>query len=294
MIPRLGYSLRFFLVYFLIIGGLAWFIVSKALDTLGSSVSQSAEEVLVDTANLLAELVGQQARDGDISVGPLRQLIPAYLDRKLDARIYDVTKHTPDLQVYVTNAKGIVLFDSSGQSEGADFSRWRDVMLTLQGRYGARSSPLDPDVQVAPSDEKALYVAAPVRQGDAIIIPEHGGEATTVKRGDVLSIHGQTGDVGPTARTSHKGTRTGHAGADQPPGIDGAGGAASGLEHVAQRLEAVEAVARSLARQQAADGKRHPHVVHGKDRRGGHGGPRPRSGGRIPLSWHLHRPRSRP
>ena len=93
MIPRLGYSLRFFLVYFLIIGGLAWFIVSKALDTLGSSVSQSAEEVLVDTANLLAELVGQQARDGDISVGPLRQLIPAYLDRKLDARIYDVTKH---------------------------------------------------------------------------------------------------------------------------------------------------------------------------------------------------------
>ena len=169
MIPRLGYSLRFFLVYFLIIGGLAWFIVSKALDTLGSSVSQSAEEVLVDTANLLAELVGQQARDGDISVGPLRQLIPAYLDRKLDARIYDVTKHKPDLQVYVTNAKGIVLFDSSGQSEGADFSRWRDVMLTLQGRYGARSSPLDPDVQVAPSDEKALYVAAPVRQGDAII-----------------------------------------------------------------------------------------------------------------------------
>ena len=61
MIPRLGYSLRFFLVYFLIIGGLAWFIVSKALDTLGSSVSQSAEEVLVDTANLLAELVGQPA-----------------------------------------------------------------------------------------------------------------------------------------------------------------------------------------------------------------------------------------
>lgn len=169
MIPRIGYSVRLFLIYFLIIGGLAWFIVSKALDTLGSSVSQSAEEILVDTANLVAEMIGQQAVNGEIRIDPIRKLVPAYLDRRLDAQIYEVLKEKPDLQLYVTDRNGIVLFDSTGQSEGEDFSEWRDVWFTLKGLYGARSSPLDANLQVAPPDEKALYIAAPIRSGNEII-----------------------------------------------------------------------------------------------------------------------------
>jgi hypothetical protein len=64
-----------------------------------------------------------------------------------------------ELRVYVADRQGSVVYDSTGQSLGKDFSQWRDVRLTLQGEYGARTTldlPGDPDSAV-------MYVAAPVR-----------------------------------------------------------------------------------------------------------------------------------
>jgi two-component system sensor histidine kinase CreC len=48
---------------------------------------------------------------------------------------------------------------------GEDYSQWNDVLLTLLGRYGARTS------QAVPGDElsSVMHVAAPVRDGDRII-----------------------------------------------------------------------------------------------------------------------------
>ncbi len=43
-------------------------------------------------------------------------------------------------RVYLTDARGKVVFDSSGQATGQDYSRWNDVWLTLRGQYGARST----------------------------------------------------------------------------------------------------------------------------------------------------------
>ncbi|MCU7933397.1 MAG: two-component system sensor histidine kinase CreC [Candidatus Thiodiazotropha sp. (ex Dulcina madagascariensis)] len=166
---RPGFSFRIALLYFLLIGGLFWFILHKALDTLDASVRQAAEDVMVDTANLLAEQVTQQSRNGVINTDRLDELISAYLARPLNAQIYSVFKASPDMQVYVTDAEGIVLFDSTGQHEDADFSAWRDVWLTLQGEYGARSSAVDITTKVSTPQDRVMYVAAAIYNGDDII-----------------------------------------------------------------------------------------------------------------------------
>jgi two-component system sensor histidine kinase CreC len=121
---------------------------------------ESAEEPLVDTANVLAELLGRQAeQSGALDVTPLREGFDRVNARALSARIYEITKEQVDLDVYVTDAQGILLFDTRGVSQpGEDFSRWRDVSLTLAGKYGARVSG-DPD---HPSIPRALHVAAPI------------------------------------------------------------------------------------------------------------------------------------
>jgi two-component system sensor histidine kinase CreC len=85
--------------------------------------------------------------------------------REFKATIFSLRKTGIDLRVYVTDAAGVVLFDSTGRNEGKDFSRWNDVARTLAGRYGARSTrdvPGDDDTQV-------LYVAAPVRHDGRIV-----------------------------------------------------------------------------------------------------------------------------
>ncbi len=164
-----SFSLRLYFVYFLMVGGASWFIASRSLQAVDVSVSQAAEEVLVDTANLLAEQLSHNLDGGKINVDALREYIPSYLQRRLDAHIYEKVKSRPDLQVYVTDDKGVVLFDSTGQATGKDFSLWHDVNRTLKGEYGARSSPLDYEAEDSPPSEKGLFVAAPIIAEDKIV-----------------------------------------------------------------------------------------------------------------------------
>jgi two-component system, OmpR family, sensor histidine kinase CreC len=67
--------------------------------------------------------------------------------------------------VYVVDAQGIVRYDSENLAVGQDYSRWRDVLLTLRGEYGARVT------RDAERDDgtSVFYVAAPiVHQGQRI------------------------------------------------------------------------------------------------------------------------------
>ncbi len=63
-----------------------------------------------------------------------------------------------EYRVYLTDARGKVVFDSSGQATGQDYSRWNDVWLTLRGQYGARSTRSDPHDEAS----SVMYIAAPV------------------------------------------------------------------------------------------------------------------------------------
>ena len=116
---------------------------------------KAAEESMVDVVQLFAARMEAENLD---TVG-LRQEWAAARQRIFAAKIFHLTKTTLDMNLYVTDERGIVVFDSDGgQSEGQDFRAKRDVALTFAGQYGARSTLLDP----ADSDSEVMFVAAPI------------------------------------------------------------------------------------------------------------------------------------
>jgi two-component system sensor histidine kinase CreC len=158
-------GVRIFLVYFLFVGLAGWFVLSTVMDEIRPGVRQSTEETLVDTANLLAEILRDEVKSGSLQQGRLPELLRAYGQRQPRASIWGVEKTRVNHRIYVTDAKGRVLLDSTGAAVGQDYSRWNDVLLTLRGEYGARSTreePNDPDSSV-------MYVAAPIMDGERII-----------------------------------------------------------------------------------------------------------------------------
>jgi two-component system, OmpR family, sensor histidine kinase CreC len=144
--------------------------------------------MMVDTANILAELArddlasGQLARDAGIGPAPLAsgaqsvinttqapgpavapnsrfsQHVQRYANRPIAAGIWGFSKQSLDYRIYITDDRGIVLFDSENRAVGADYSQWRDVALTLRGEYGARSTADTP----GDATSTAMHVAAPI------------------------------------------------------------------------------------------------------------------------------------
>lgn len=161
---RLGQQLLVF--YFLILGLVGWFVLDLVFGQAKPLVRQSAEETLVDAANLLAEIVVEDSDNGQVVITPeLRQALNRYAGRTPEAEIWGLKKNDITTHVYITGPTGVVLFDSRGLDEGQDFSSWNDVHLTLQGRYGARTTRTDPD---DPSTS-IMYVAAPIRYQGSLI-----------------------------------------------------------------------------------------------------------------------------
>ncbi len=126
---------------------------------------QSLEEVLVDTANLLAELVAEEVADGRLHEGHFEKAMSAFSERRLDARIWFLKKRDPNMIVYITDVHGSVLYHSKSAEVGQDYSQWNDVYLTLLGEYGARTTQEDPNDDFS----SVMYVAAPIRWGNKII-----------------------------------------------------------------------------------------------------------------------------
>jgi two-component system sensor histidine kinase CreC len=158
---------RILLVYLLLVGGGAWYLVAWTMNTVRPRYLESMEESLVDAANLFASAVETDAvTDGRIMPEGLRRLFDPAYHRTLDAQIYSIRKRAIDLRIYVTDTTGHVIYDSDhGADEGKDYSKWRDVRLTLAGGYGARGS------RAEPGDEASLviHVAAPVRANGRIV-----------------------------------------------------------------------------------------------------------------------------
>src|SRR4051812_2543452 len=126
---------RIFLVYLLLVGGGFFYLVAWILEGVRPRYLESMEESLVDAANLLAGVVETHAvADAKIEPAILRRSFDSAYGRTFDASIYSIQKKQIDLRIYVTDAQGRVLYDSdNARDEGKDYSRWRDVRLTLEG-----------------------------------------------------------------------------------------------------------------------------------------------------------------
>ena len=121
---------------------------------------ESAEESLVDTANVLATLLERQAYNGVIQTDELERTLQHVTKRPLNAKIFAIEKTAIVLHVYVTDANGIVLYDSAGRDIGKDYRGWIDVRRTLDGDYGARTTLAD----AADPASGVMYVGAAIRE----------------------------------------------------------------------------------------------------------------------------------
>ncbi|QQZ41668.1 two-component system sensor histidine kinase CreC [Pseudomonas sp. SK3(2021)] len=158
-------GIRIFLVYVLFVGLTGYFVLSTVMEEIRPGVRQSTEETLVDTANLLAEILRDDFKAGTLSENRWPELLKAYGERQPAATIWGLPKNQVNHRIYVTDAQGKVVLDSSGLAVGQDYSRWNDVYLTLRGQYGARSSR---SVADDPSSS-VMHVGAPIRDNGRII-----------------------------------------------------------------------------------------------------------------------------
>jgi len=176
---RFTIGLKVFVTFMVIALGISWYLVEETPEALAKEIDKAAEEVMVDTANLLSQVVTFDIKEDKINIDKLSNIIETYLKRKPNAKIYDVDKKRVTLDVYITDKKGIVIYDSTNRYVGEDFSKDNDVYLTLKGQYGARASAYDRSNKNPKSEEKAFYVAAPIYHDGAII-----GSLTVVKKAD--------------------------------------------------------------------------------------------------------------
>mgnify|MGYP000344909398 FL=1 len=157
-------STRLLLGWFVIAGLATVLFLNSILNQVPSSVRQASEEVMVESANLLAEIAEQHWQQGFASDSAFATAINRYLARQLDAQIWSRHKTGTELVIYLTDLNGTVLYHTDPSQIGADYSRWRDVSLTLRGEYGARTTRIDPEDDTS----SLMYIAAPVYQGDQL------------------------------------------------------------------------------------------------------------------------------
>jgi two-component system, OmpR family, sensor histidine kinase CreC len=161
---KLTFSSRIFVGYFLIMAIATWFLFNNLVDQIKPVMRQAVEYSLVDNANLLAELLKPQVQRGEIEESTI-EAVSFAKNRRLDVDIWGLDKLELALDFYVTDQAGWVLFDSKGNHTGKDFSQWRDVFLTLKGKYGARSTLSDKNDPLS----SVMHVAAPVLDDGEII-----------------------------------------------------------------------------------------------------------------------------
>lgn len=163
--PKIPLGIRLFFLYFILVGMTAYFVSKTVIQELKPTVRQTTEETLVDMANLLAVLAEEEMTKGDLSQSRFAKLLTAYGIREPESRFWEYGKKVINHRIYVTDKNGMVVADSWQQDIGKDYSQWNDVYLTLRGRYGARSTALDPNDPLS----TVMHVAAPIYHEGEII-----------------------------------------------------------------------------------------------------------------------------
>jgi two-component system, OmpR family, sensor histidine kinase CreC len=149
------------LAYALGVGALMY----RQLADIDPRYRESAEESMVETAQLIAALVETGSRDGTLQPDALQPVFESLYARRFSADIYGVEKTRVELRLTVVDRAGKVVFDSTNRAVGQDHSQGHGIHFARQVRYGAHPTP---DVAGDPKTQ-VMYVAAPVVVNDAII-----------------------------------------------------------------------------------------------------------------------------
>ncbi|KZZ46128.1 hypothetical protein A3759_07890 [Thalassolituus sp. HI0120] len=152
------FSVRIFLSFLILISISSYWSFSSFEQELRPALKNATEETLVDTANLIAEFITSDLVNSSFNIDRLQDISEHFKQRQINADIWSVHKLRSNLEFYLTDNNGIVLFDSRGEAQDEDYSRWNDVFLTLQGEYGARTTRAEKH----DASTSTMYVAAPV------------------------------------------------------------------------------------------------------------------------------------
>jgi two-component system sensor histidine kinase CreC len=75
-------TLRLFITGAAVVAVAGWFAMRQVLEEIKPAVRQSTEETLVDTANLLAEIVARDLAAGTLAQGDMPRVLAAYGQRR--------------------------------------------------------------------------------------------------------------------------------------------------------------------------------------------------------------------
>jgi len=158
-------AVRILIAFFLITSLGFYYLTHDVLTNIRVRYLEGVEESLVDGARIMAAMASHDMETGAFAPDKLQAMFARAYSREFASKIYHLDKTSVDMRVYITDNRGLLLFDSLDQDpKGTDYSQWRDVSLTLDGKYGARSSREG----TAPNAPTVLYVAAPILIKDQI------------------------------------------------------------------------------------------------------------------------------
>ena len=153
----------FFGIIATIVAGV-WYLLYSIIADLEPRYRAAVEESMIDSANIVAALVSGELHDGELDTKALNAAAARISAAEPFAKIYEVTKSKVDMRLMVTDATGLVRFDSSGRLQGSSIAEYNDFIRTMRGEYGARTTrdqKDDPNTTV-------LYVSAPIKAADTI------------------------------------------------------------------------------------------------------------------------------
>lgn len=131
---------------------------------------EAQEDTLVDLSRLFASTIETQGiydsfAPATIDTYFIRRIVDNLKPQEFSAKIYQLDKKKVDVRIYVTDKNGVLIYDSHPRDTGVDYSKWNDVKLTLEGKYGKRTTQGDP---LYPAGS-TMYVAAPIKYHNEII-----------------------------------------------------------------------------------------------------------------------------
>ena len=149
---------RLFLVYGLALTLGGALLLRDVQQQIRPGMKEVLEDTLADNAHALAAALAPALENGAIRDPAWQARLRAGLARPQDVHINQHHKTASRQQIIITDARGIVLFHSDPAETGKDYSRWNDILRTLRGQYGARST------------QGTMYVAAPVHAADGRLL----------------------------------------------------------------------------------------------------------------------------
>ncbi len=155
------------LLGFALIAGIGFLLMmDQVLSRVERQYLEAAEEPMVDIANVMAEMLAHDVDgEGKLDTTTLQAAFTGAKARQIEAKIYSFTKTRMDMDVYVTDSSGMVLYDSMRPERVGQRETKKDVRLALAGEYGARATR----TVEADSSTAELYVAAPIIVNEKIV-----------------------------------------------------------------------------------------------------------------------------